>query len=76
MSRWIPCKRVVFIRRLRRFGFDGPFTGTRHQFMVYEKQRLTIPSNSEDPVPQLRMMIREIEDILERKISLAEWCQS
>jgi hypothetical protein len=58
---------------LRQLGFDGPFTGTRHQFMVYKKHRLTIPSNSEYSVPQLRMMVREIEDIIERKISLEEW---
>ncbi len=44
--------------------------------MVYQKHRLTIPSNSEYSVPQLKMMIREIEDILERKISLVEWDQS
>ncbi len=73
MSRWTPCKRRDFIRRLRQLGLDGPFTGTRHQFMVYKKHRLTIPSNSEYSVPQLRMMIREIEDVIERKISLEEW---
>ncbi len=76
MGLWIPCKRRVFIRRLRQLGFDGPFTGTRYQFMIYKKQRLAIPSNSEYSVPKLRMMIREIEDILECKISLAEWKQS
>ncbi len=73
MSRWTPCKRRDFIRRSRQLGFDGPFTGTRHQFMVYQKHRLTIPSNSEYSVPQLRMMIREAEDILEREITLVEW---
>ncbi len=31
MSRWAPCKRRIFIRRLREIGFDGPFSGTRHQ---------------------------------------------
>jgi hypothetical protein len=41
--------------------------------MVYQKHRLTIPSNSEYSVPQLRMMIREAEDILEREITLVEW---
>lgn len=40
MSRWVPCKRQDFIRRLRQIGFDGPFSGTRHQFMVYENHRL------------------------------------
>jgi hypothetical protein len=38
--------------------------GTRHQFMIYKQCRLTIPSNLEYSVPQLKMMIREIENIL------------
>ncbi len=75
MSRWTPCKRRDFIRRLRQLGFDGPFTGTKHQFVVYKKQRLTIPSNPEYSITQLRMIIREIENILERKVSLVEWDQ-
>jgi hypothetical protein len=73
VSRWTLCKRRDFIRRLRQLGFDGPFTGTRHQFMIYEKNRLTIPSNSEYSVPQLRMMIHETEEILGREITLVEW---
>jgi hypothetical protein len=60
MSRWAPCKRRDFIQRLRKRGFDGPFSGTRHQFMVYEQHRLAIPSNVEYSMPQLRMMIREV----------------
>ncbi len=73
MSRWTPCKRRDFIRRLRQLGFDGPFSGTRHQFMVYGQHRLTIPTNSDYSVPQLRMMIREVEDIMGREISVNEW---
>lgn len=73
MSRWIPCKRRDFIKKLRKLGFDGPFSGTRHQFMVLNKNRLTIPSNDEYSVPQLRMMIGEIEEIIDRPISVEEW---
>jgi len=73
MSRWAPCKRRDFIRRLRAIGFDGPFSGTRYQFMVYEQHRLAIPSNAEYSVPQLRMMIREVEEIIGRKITSDEW---
>ncbi|WP_133164038.1 type II toxin-antitoxin system HicA family toxin [Cuspidothrix issatschenkoi] len=73
MSRWIPCKRRDFISKLRRLGFEGAFSGTRHQFMVYSQNRLTIPSNDEYSIPQLRMMIREVEVILEREITLEEW---
>ncbi len=73
MSRWTPCKRREFIRRLRVLGFDGPFSGTRHQFLVYGENRLTIPSNEEYSVPQLKMMLHEIQVIIGRKISLREW---
>ena len=73
MSPWQPCKRQVFIKRLRKLGFEGPFSGTRHQFMVFGNYRLSIPSNAEYSVPQLRKMIREVESILSRTLASAEW---
>ena len=73
MSQWAPCKRRDFIRKLRKLGFNGPFSGTRHQFMIYSQYRLAIPSNAEYSVPQLRMMIREIEDIIGSVIAAEEW---
>ena len=73
MSRWSPCKRHDFIKRLREIGFEGPYSGTRHQFMLFQNNRLTIPSNKEYSVPQLKMMLKEVERIIERKISLEEW---
>jgi len=63
VSQWRRCKRRDFIRRLRKLGFDGPYSGTRHQFMVRKQCRLAIPSNAEYSVPQLRMMLREVEQI-------------
>ena len=72
MSSWRPCKRRDFIRRLRKIGFVGPYSGTRHEFMVFEKHRLSIPSNAEYSVPQLKMMLNEVELILSRAISLEE----
>jgi hypothetical protein len=41
--------------------------------MVYEGHRLAIPSNAEYSVPQLRMLIREVEEILGRRITAVEW---
>jgi hypothetical protein len=73
MSRWQPCKRREFIRRLRKLDFDGPYSGTRHQFMVFEEYRLTIPSNTEYSVPQLSMMLNEVEGIIGRAITSDEW---
>jgi hypothetical protein len=73
MSQWRRCKRREFIRRLSKLGLDGPYTGTRHQFMVYKQHRLAIPSNAEYSVPQLRMMLREVEQITGRQISVEDW---
>jgi len=73
MSRWTPCKRRDFIRRLRAPGFDGPLPGTRHSFMIYERHRLAIPSNPEYSIDQVRMMMAEVEAILGRGVTAAEW---
>jgi len=73
VNRWTPCKRRDFIRRLRQIGFDGPFAGTRHQFMVYQEHRLTIPSNTEYSTAQLRVMLREVEEIIGREITVEYW---
>ena len=73
MSRWTLCKRREFIHRLRLLGFDGPFSGARHQFLVFQANRLTIPSNEEYSVPQLKMILHEVAIILGREIPLQEW---
>jgi hypothetical protein len=41
--------------------------------MVYEQYRLAIPSNAEYSVPQLRMLIQEVEGILCREVAMEEW---
>jgi hypothetical protein len=73
MTHWLPCRRKDFINRLQSLEFDGPYSGTRHQFMIYKNHRLAIPSNKEFSVPQLKMMINEIEYIIKRSISSDEW---
>ncbi len=73
MTRWKPCKRRDFIRRLNELGLEGPFSGKRHQFMVYLGHRLAIPSNAEYSIPQLRTMLQEVSAILERSISASDW---
>jgi len=73
VSLWIPRKRRDFMRRLHLLNFDGPFSGARHQFMLYEHHRLAIPSNAEYSVPQLRMLIREVEGIIGHEIAVEDW---
>lgn len=41
--------------------------------MVYEQHRLAIPSNVEYSVAQLRMMLKEVKDIMAREITVEEW---
>ncbi len=73
MAAWRPLKRRDFFRKLRALGFEGPYSGTRHQFMVFGQHRQTIPTNSEYSVPQIRMLVRQVESILDRPLSLDEW---
>ena len=73
MVGWRPLKRREFIRRLRALGFEGPYSGTRHQFMILGQHRQTIPTNTEYSVPQVRMLLRQVESILGRQVTLEEW---
>ena len=73
MSRWTPCKRTDFIRRLRMLGFEGPYSGARHQFLIRANHRLTIPSNAEYSVPQLRVLLRDVEAIIGRGLTQEGW---
>ena len=39
-----PIKRRDLIRALKKLGFDGPFPGTNHQYMVNGRKRVPIPN--------------------------------
>jgi len=41
--------------------------------MRYDTYTLTLPSNKEYSVPQIKMLLSEIERGISRKISLEEW---
>jgi hypothetical protein len=73
MAGWHPLKRREFIRELRALGFAGPYGGTRHDFLIFGPHRQTVPSNSDYSVSQLKMLLRQVGTILERKISFEEW---
>jgi predicted RNA binding protein YcfA (HicA-like mRNA interferase family) len=44
MPGWGPIKRRDLIVGLRRLGFEGPFSGGKHDFMVRDDLVLTIPN--------------------------------
>jgi hypothetical protein len=41
--------------------------------MIYRQCRLAIPSNTDFSIPQLHMLIREIEEILGQRLSAESW---
>jgi len=73
MAKWAPCKRRVFIKKLVRLGFSPPEPGGRHFYMRYGTHTLAIPNNAEYSVPQLKALLKEMEQIMGRKIPLLEW---
>ncbi|MBI4594835.1 MAG: type II toxin-antitoxin system HicA family toxin [Candidatus Tectomicrobia bacterium] len=73
MEIWKPCKRRVFIKKLRKFGFDPPEPGGRHFYMRYDRYTLTLPSNREYSVAQVKMLLNEIELGIGKRISFEEW---
>lgn len=44
MSRLTPVSRRELIRRLQRLGFEGPYSGGRHEFMLRGDCRLILPN--------------------------------
>lgn len=44
MPRFGPTTRTELIRCLRQLGFQGPYSGGKHQFMVKEHLRVRIPN--------------------------------
>ncbi len=47
-----PVKRKELIRYLRKLGFEGPFSGGKHQFMLKDKLRLTLPNPHQQEISQ------------------------
>ena len=41
--------------------------------MVYQQHRLAVPTNPEYSIPQLRIMLQEVELIIGHEISVNEW---
>ncbi len=44
MPEFGPIGRRDLIRYLRKLGFEGPYSGGKHQYMVREKTRLVLPN--------------------------------
>ncbi|HDQ15609.1 MAG TPA: type II toxin-antitoxin system HicA family toxin [Bacteroidetes bacterium] len=69
MPKIIPINHNDLIRKLKQFGFNGPFSGGKHLFMIKENIRLTIPNShrKEVGVDLLKRILRQAG------ISTKEW---
>jgi len=56
-----PISRRELIRRLRFFGFEGPFSGGRHSFMRHGQVKLRIPNphQGDISVPLLKEILKQ-----------------
>lgn len=45
-----PIKRIDLIRQLKRLGFEGPYSGGKHQFMVRADVIIRLPNPHQDDI--------------------------
>lgn len=64
-----PVSQRELVRRLRDLGFEGPYAGAKHEFMVRGNHTIRIPSpdGTDIGVPLLRELLRQAG------IDPAEW---
>ena len=64
-----PIKRKDLIKGLRHMGFEGPYSGGKHQYMVKEDITLFVPNPHEGDIGRdlLARLLRQA------RISKAEW---
>jgi len=67
--RLVPISRGEFIRRMLKLGFDGPYAGGKHEFLLRRTQRLIIPNphQGEISVDLLSRLLRQAN------VSRQEW---
>jgi predicted RNA binding protein YcfA (HicA-like mRNA interferase family) len=64
-----PIKRRNLIEYLRKMGFEGPYAGGRHQFMVRDERKLVLPNPHRGDVG--RVLLQEI--LRQAGINRDEW---
>ena len=69
MPKLIPVRWNVLVKRLNKLGFEGPYSGGKHPFMVKNDLVLTIP-NPHKAVISVDLLSRILR---QAKISREEW---
>jgi predicted RNA binding protein YcfA (HicA-like mRNA interferase family) len=66
-----PIKRSDLIRNLRKLGFEGPYTGGKHQYMVRGEVRVVLPNPHQGDIS--RDLLAQI--LRQAGISREEWVE-
>ena len=67
-----PISRSDLIRRLKKLGFEGPYSGGRHEFMLRENKRLILPNPHRKDIGK-DLLARILK---QAKITIEEWSGS
>ncbi|MFH1402438.1 MAG: type II toxin-antitoxin system HicA family toxin [Patescibacteria group bacterium] len=62
MPKLCPISQRVLIKKLRLLGFEGPYSGGKHQFMIKNNFKLTVPNlhNKDIGIILLSKIIKEL----------------
>ena len=69
MSKLGPVSHPEFLKKLRDFGFDGPYAGGRHLYMLKGNLRLTIPNPHKQKI-NVELLVRILR---QAGITREEW---
>jgi predicted RNA binding protein YcfA (HicA-like mRNA interferase family) len=69
MSKFHPVSLTQLIKTLKKFGFEGPFSGGKHLYMVKQDCRLTLPNPHKSEI-SIDLLLRILK---QAGISKEEW---
>jgi len=69
MHRIPPCSRIELIRKLRKLGFKGPFSGGKHSYMIRGKDKQIVPNPHGKDISSV--LIKEM--LKQSDIPIEEW---
>jgi len=63
MPRIIPISRKNLIKKLKKLGFKGPYSGTKHEYMIKDCHKIFIPnphSKKDIDIPIIKALINQL----------------
>lgn len=63
MPKLFPISRRILIKKLKKCGFSGPFSATRHEYMKRDSEKIFIPNPHKKDIglPILKNIIQQLK---------------